>query len=244
MAASGSGRRCPGFRRVRRGYRAGTDDSSVDASVDMRHSRPEGAADAVVDANGTFSTSLEYIERARGHLHSFHQLMGHADLLLDDVVKGLRGKGHDELAERVESELVGRNVLFGRWTFQVVEEFDDGHHTTFTGLEERVCEETPGGRRHVFETELKQRRRTHGRSGHEATPRGSARTRPTARNQGPAARTTRVRNRRVSRCRPRGPSSASNRRRNAAAGSRSVYRAQHVTGASPAPLPNEMCTWS
>jgi len=30
------------------------------------------------------------------------------------------------VAERLATELVGRNVLPGRWTFQVVEEFDDG----------------------------------------------------------------------------------------------------------------------
>jgi hypothetical protein len=30
------------------------------------------------------------------------------------------------LADRVETDLIGRNVSAGRWTFQIVEDFDDG----------------------------------------------------------------------------------------------------------------------
>ena len=123
-----------------------------------------------MEAVGSLSEALEFVERARGHLYAFHQLMGHADLLLDDVVDGLRGAGHEELAQRVGEELVGLNVLAGRWTFQVVEEFDDGYYATFRAIERAVRDETMGGRRHVLEAEMKQRRRTHGRPGHEATP--------------------------------------------------------------------------
>lgn len=116
------------------------------------------------------SEALEYLGRARGHLYGFHQLMGRADLLLDDAVNGLNAAGHGELAERVGKELRGANVLAGRWTFQVVEEFDDGYYAAFRGMERVVREETMGGRRHVLEAEMTQRRRTRGRRGHEATP--------------------------------------------------------------------------
>jgi hypothetical protein len=141
-------------------------------SVDAAHSRPEGVGDELVEANGKLSEALEYIERVRGHLYSFHQLIGHADLLLDDVVEGLRSTGHEELARQVQDELLGANVLQGRWTFQIVEEFDDGYYATFKEIEKRVRDETMGGRRHVHEAEMKQRRRTHGRPGHEAKPTG------------------------------------------------------------------------
>ncbi|HXV92945.1 MAG TPA: hypothetical protein VD813_06585 [Pseudonocardia sp.] len=139
-------------------------------SVDETHSRPDGASDELVAAVGKFSEALEYLERVRGHLYSFHQLIGRADLLLDEVVDGLREAGEPELARRVEEELLGRNVLAGRWTFQIVEEFDEGYYAAFTGLEKEVRDATMQGRRHVFEAEMKQRRRTHGRPGHEATP--------------------------------------------------------------------------
>jgi hypothetical protein len=139
-------------------------------SVDGAHSRPEGASDDVVAANGKLSEALERVERARGALYDFHQLMGGADAMLDDVVECLRAGGRADLAERVCTELVGLNVIQGRWTFQIVEEFDDGYYATFRALERDVRDATMAGRRHVFEGEMKERRRTVGRPGHEATP--------------------------------------------------------------------------
>ena len=139
-------------------------------SLDPDHARPDGVPDDLVQATGKLSEALEFVERARGHLYSFHQLMGHADLLLDDVVDGLRDTGHADLADRLADELVGRNVVAGRWTFQLVEEFDDGYYAAFRELERDVRNKAVGGRRHVLEAEMKQRRRTHGRPGHDATP--------------------------------------------------------------------------
>lgn len=61
-------------------------------------------------------------------------------------------------------------MLPGRWTFQVVVDFDDGYYATFRGVERDVRDETVAGRGHVLEAELKQRRHSAGRPGHEATP--------------------------------------------------------------------------
>jgi hypothetical protein len=138
--------------------------------LDDAHARPDGLSDDVVEAVGKLSEALERVERARGALYEFHQLIGGADALLDDVVDGLGRTGQHELADRIRSELIGLNVLPGRWTFQVVEEFDAGYYATFRALEQATREQTTAGRRHVFEAELKQRRRTRGRPGHEATP--------------------------------------------------------------------------
>lgn len=85
------------------------------------------------------------------------------------AVEQLRDAGHDELAVRIEQELVGRNVLAGRWSFQVMEEYDDGYYATFRDLERMAREELAGGRRHIYEAEMKEDRRTHGRPDHEAT---------------------------------------------------------------------------
>lgn len=139
-------------------------------STDDRHRRPDGAGDKLVATTGRLSEALEYVERARGALYTAHQLMGHADGMLDEVVAGLRDEGFTELAECIETELVGRNILAGRWTFQVVEEFDDGYYTAFRDLERAVRDATMAGRRHVFEAEMKERRRTHGHPAHTATP--------------------------------------------------------------------------
>ena len=131
---------------------------------------PEGVSDETVEAAGSVSEALEYVERARGHLYSFHQLMGHADLLLGEACDKLRAAGHGAIADRLEEELVGHNVLHGRWTFQVVEEFDDTYWSLFRDHERRVREELQQGFRHVFEAEMKERRRTKGRPGHESRP--------------------------------------------------------------------------
>ncbi|MEO3757175.1 hypothetical protein ABGB19_02635 [Mycobacterium sp. B14F4] len=132
--------------------------------------RPEGTDDATVEAVGAVSEALEWVERARGELYSFHQLMGRADLLLGEACDKLRDAGHDAVAERLESELVGRNVLHGRWTFQIVEEFDDSYWSVFRDHERQVRDELQGGVRHVYESEMKERRRTHGKAGHERRP--------------------------------------------------------------------------
>jgi hypothetical protein len=127
-------------------------------------------SDQTVLALGKLSEALETVERVRGHLYSMHQLTGKADFLLDDAVTALRDAGHHELADRLTCELVGRNVIAGRWTFQLVEEYDDGYYEVFRQLERDARDTLAGGRRHLYEAELKERRRTHGRPGHEAHP--------------------------------------------------------------------------
>jgi hypothetical protein len=132
--------------------------------------QPPGVDDDTVEAVGQLSEALEYVERARGHLYSFHQLIGHADLTLGAACEKLRAAGHGDTADRLETELVGRNVLHGRWTFQIVEEFDDGYWTEFRDHEHRVRNDLQQGERHVFEAKMKEERRTPGRAGHEARP--------------------------------------------------------------------------
>lgn len=134
------------------------------------HLRPTGVDDATVAAAGKVSEALETVERARGHLYEFHQLLGHADLQLGEAVDQLRKAGHTEVADRLDQELVGRNVIEGRWTFQVVEEFDDGYWSAFRELDRHTRDQLLDGKRHVFESEMKEERRTHDRRHHEAVP--------------------------------------------------------------------------
>lgn len=134
------------------------------------HQVPEGLDDLTVEAVGRLTEALETTERARGHLYSFHQLTGKADFETDDAAKALRQAGHHELAHRIENELVGRNVLPGRWTFQVVEDYDDTYWSLFRELARETREQLTGGRRHLHEARLKEERRTPGEPGHAAEP--------------------------------------------------------------------------
>ncbi len=138
---------------------------------DAEHLRPDGASDEAVAAAGKMSEALESLERARGHLYSFHQLIGKADLELDEVLELLAACGEEELAERIRTDLLGRNVVPGHWTFQLVEQFDATYWEVFRDHERAVREALLAGRRHVYESEMKERRRTHGHPGHEARPR-------------------------------------------------------------------------
>ncbi len=134
------------------------------------HTRPDGVDDATVEALGKLSEALEVVEHARGLLYGFHRLIGSADLAAGEAVEMLRAAGHVELADRLADELIGRNVAEGRWTFQVVEEFDDGYYGTFKDLEREARESLAEGRRHLYEAEMKESRRSRGRRHHEARP--------------------------------------------------------------------------
>lgn len=137
---------------------------------DADHRPPAGVSDATVDAVGKLTAALEMVEEARGRLYGFHRLTGHADNDLLDALDALEEAGHAELAGHMREDLLGKNVISHRWTFQIIEDYDDGYWGPFRDWERRVREELLEGRRHVYEARLKEERRTHGRPGHEARP--------------------------------------------------------------------------
>jgi len=126
--------------------------------------------DDLVEAIGKASEALEYVERARGHLYSFHQLMGRADLEFERAAELLDECGHRDDGDSLRVEIVGHNVLDGRWSFQIVEEFDDLYHRRAVEAVRRLERVHLGGTRHVFESRMKEQRRTPGRVGHENRP--------------------------------------------------------------------------
>ncbi|WP_030717778.1 hypothetical protein [Streptomyces griseus] len=135
---------------------------------DPRHRRPEGVTDTTVEALGALSKALETAERARGALYDFHQLTGSADLALDDAVRQLRAAGHGLRADQVEREILGRNVIPGRWTFQIVEEYNSTYYDVFRTIEREIRQELAEGRNHLYEAEMKAARRTEGHPDHTA----------------------------------------------------------------------------
>jgi hypothetical protein len=132
-------------------------------------SRPD-LGDDTVAALGTLSESLETVEQARGLLYGFHQLTGKADRLLQDAVQQFRDAGHAQLADDLDRDLVGRNVIADRWTFQIVEDFDASYWSTFRAFDQRARDLLSDGDRHVLEARMKQRERTAGHPRHEAGP--------------------------------------------------------------------------
>ncbi|MGW5852156.1 hypothetical protein ACWFQ8_30125 [Streptomyces sp. NPDC055254] len=141
-----------------------------DEGPDGAHRRPEGVGDLTVEALGSLSKALETVERARGHLYGFHQLTGTADLELDRAVRLLREAGHGEWADRVEREVLGRNVIPGHWTFQIVEAYNRTYYEPFRDIERQALHDLVDGRDHLYEAEMKEARRTTGHPDHTAGP--------------------------------------------------------------------------
>jgi hypothetical protein len=137
--------------------------------VSTDRSRPD-LDDTTVEGLGKLSEALETIEQARGQLYGFHQHSGKADLLLQDAVELFREAGHTQLADDLDRDLVGRNVIADRWTFQIVEDYDATYWSVFRTFDERARTELAGGDRHVYEARMKQRERTSGHPHHQAGP--------------------------------------------------------------------------
>src|SRR3954464_899809 len=119
----------------------------------MDRTRPD-LDDATVEALGKLSEALEVVEHARGLLYGFHRLTGAADLALQEAGGLFRTAGHPELADDLDRDLVGRNVIADRWTFQIVEDYDAHYWTTFRAFDERARQELSAGDRHVYEARM------------------------------------------------------------------------------------------
>jgi len=118
--------------------------------------RPEGVDDQTVAALGKLSEALEVVEHARGLLYGFHRLTGTADLTLQEAVRLLRASGHADLADQVEEVLVGRDLVAGLWSFQIVEGYDEGYWRVFRDVE-RTAREALEVPEHLYEAEMKHR---------------------------------------------------------------------------------------
>ena len=132
--------------------------------------RPPGVDDATVSALGKLSEALEWVERARGRLYDFHQLSGHADRLIGEAAEEIAAAGHPDTADVLRREFVGRNVIDGRWTFQIVDEYDMTYWSPLRRGVDAIHDELIAGRRHVDESEMKERRRTPDHPHHTSRP--------------------------------------------------------------------------
>ena len=129
--------------------------SHPDRPVARQH--PPGISDSTVAALGRLSEALEVVEQARGFLYGFHRLCGTADRTLQEAVAMLRDAGHVELADDIERTLVGRDVISGNWSFELVESYDAGYWDVFRDAEEHARAELGVPARHVHEAEMKKR---------------------------------------------------------------------------------------
>lgn len=95
---------------------------------------------------------VEWLHRAHGNLVEFHHKTGHAMDHLADAESQLRASGHTDLADALRDEYLPRGVLDGgRWSYDVLESYQEGFLSALTDFEERARGEVADGRRHVTE---------------------------------------------------------------------------------------------
>jgi hypothetical protein len=129
------------------------------------HPVPEGVSDETVAALGELSAAFEVVEEARGHLYAFHRRSGKADLELQQALDHLRRAGHRALADEIDEVLVGRDVLPGLWTYQLVETYDRGYYEVWQAAVEKA--ERVAGRSvpHLAESGMKVQEQSGNRPG-------------------------------------------------------------------------------
>jgi len=109
---------------------------------------------ATIEAVGRVTDALDTVEVARGHLYAFHRMTGSAGREMSEAADLLEKAGHPAEAQQLRDRFVGRDVIDGRWTFQVVEEYDGLFYGPFRQFEADV-RDLVGGHRHLYEASLK-----------------------------------------------------------------------------------------
>jgi hypothetical protein len=110
----------------------------------------------------------EWLHRAHGHLVEFHHNTGHAMDHLAAAEAALREAGRTDLADALRDRYLPRGVIDeDRWSYDVVESFQEEFLADVTGFETRAREEIADGRRHVAERAQERAWKDRARDGEE-----------------------------------------------------------------------------
>ncbi|WP_459194768.1 hypothetical protein [Halosimplex sp. J119] len=108
--------------------------------------------DCEVEALHEVELGLEWLRRAHGKLVEFHHNTGHAMEHLDEAETLLRESGHDDLADEIRERHLPRGVVDDhRWSYDVLESFEDDFMADVTAFAEHTRADLADGRRHVAE---------------------------------------------------------------------------------------------
>ena len=94
----------------------------------------------------------EWLRRAHGELLAFHHSVGHGMDHFAAAERLLRDAGHTDLADRIRDEYLPTGVVDeDRWSYDVVEDFEDGVLADVEAFESVARERLADGQRHVAE---------------------------------------------------------------------------------------------
>lgn len=127
-----------------------TDDTSSESAVG---SDPEtGLSETELEALHEVELGLEWAQRAQGCLLEFHHATGHGMDHLFRAEELLRAAGRDDLADAIRADLLPHGVVDeDRWSYDVLENFQESLLAETRSLERRVRRELADGERHVRE---------------------------------------------------------------------------------------------
>jgi hypothetical protein len=122
-----------------------------------------------VEALHEVELGVENLHRAHGHLVSFHHATGRAMDHLAEAERLLREAGHDEYADALRDEHLPRGVVGGRdggrWSYAVLEDFQDRFLAGVLAYGDGIHEALAGGQRHVAERRQERSWRARARQG-------------------------------------------------------------------------------
>lgn len=127
-----------------------TDDTSSESAVGPD---PEtGLSETELEALHEVELGLEWAQRAQGCLLEFHHATGHGMDHLFRAEELLRAAGRDDLADAIRADLLPHGVVDeDRWSYDILENFQESLLAETRSLERRVRRELADGERHVRE---------------------------------------------------------------------------------------------
>jgi hypothetical protein len=126
--------------------------------TDDRDASDDGSTEASVDALHEVELGCEWLQRANGHLLQFHHATGHGMDHLAAAEEHLREAGETALADAIRDELLPRGVVDDdRWSYDLVESFQDGLLADVGAFEQLARDELAAGDRHVAERRQERR---------------------------------------------------------------------------------------
>lgn len=120
-----------------------------------------GLTAEVREAMDAVEVACEWVERAFGSLLDAHHRTGRAQILLLEAADAMESLGRADHAARIR-EVAARDVLPGRWTYRMVDEYRSLLIEPVRAMEEDVRADMTGGLRHVHEIDLRRRTGEHG----------------------------------------------------------------------------------
>lgn len=121
-----------------------TEDTPVEQTTDCTN--------AELEALHEVELGLEWFQRAQGYLIEFHHATGHGMDHLHRAETLLKECDNDALADAIRDELLPRGVIDDeRWSYDVLENFQDTLLAETVEFERRVRWELADGQRHAAE---------------------------------------------------------------------------------------------